>query len=51
MFLVKYDEIKNRLREYFDKLFNEESDKPRLTWTIHLMTPICDLFEKFKSLR
>jgi thymidylate kinase len=26
-FLVKDDEIKNRLREYFDKLFNKESEK------------------------
>jgi RNA binding exosome subunit len=25
--LVKDDEIENRWREYFDKLFNEESDK------------------------
>jgi hypothetical protein len=25
--LVKDDEIKNRLREYFDKLFNDESEK------------------------
>jgi thymidylate kinase len=25
--LVMDDEIKNRLREYFDKLFNEESEK------------------------
>jgi hypothetical protein len=25
--LVKDDEIKNRWREYFDKLFNEESEK------------------------
>jgi enolase len=24
---VKDDEIKNRWREYFDKLFNDESDK------------------------
>jgi L-rhamnose mutarotase len=27
MLLVKNDEIKNRWREYFDKLFNEESEK------------------------
>jgi hypothetical protein len=27
MFLVKDDEIKNGWREYFDKLFNEESEK------------------------
>jgi hypothetical protein len=27
MFLVKDDEIKNRWRKYFDKLFNEESEK------------------------
>jgi hypothetical protein len=27
MLLVKDDEIKNRLREYFDKLFNDESEK------------------------
>jgi hypothetical protein len=26
-FLVKDDEIKNRWREYFDKLFNDESEK------------------------
>jgi hypothetical protein len=25
--LVNDDEIKNRLREYFDKLFNDESEK------------------------
>jgi t-SNARE complex subunit (syntaxin) len=25
--LVKVDEIKNKWREYFDKLFNEESEK------------------------
>jgi parvulin-like peptidyl-prolyl isomerase len=26
-FLVKDDEIKNKLREYFNKLFNEESEE------------------------
>jgi hypothetical protein len=27
MLLVKDDEFKNRLREYFDKMYNEESEK------------------------
>jgi hypothetical protein len=48
---IKDDEIKNRWREYFDKLFNEESEKSLLSWMTHLLTPTDDLFGEFKSLR
>ena len=48
--LVKDGEIKNIWREYFDKLFNDESEKSRSSWTTQL-TPTDDLFGEFKSLR
>jgi hypothetical protein len=49
-FLVKDEEIKNRWREYFDKLFNDESEKI----TIELDDSIDTnkrFFGEFKSLR
>jgi hypothetical protein len=48
--LMKNEEIKNRWREYFDKLFNDESEKT----TIELDDSINTnrrLFGEFKSLR
>jgi hypothetical protein len=37
--LVKDEEIKDRWREYFDKLFNGENEVLLLSWTTHLTRP------------
>jgi thymidylate kinase len=41
--LVKDDEINNRLREYFDKLFNDENEKT----TIKLDDSVDDINRRF----
>jgi hypothetical protein len=46
MFLVKNDEIKDKWREYFDKLYNDKSENI----IIELATKY-NLFREFKSLR
>jgi hypothetical protein len=48
--LMKNEEIKNRWREYFDKLFNDESEKTAIELDDSNNTNR-QLFGEFKSLR
>jgi hypothetical protein len=48
--LVNDDEINNRWREYFDKLFNNESEKTVIKLDDSVDTPTGNLFGEFKSL-
>jgi hypothetical protein len=50
-FLVKNDEIKNICSEYFDKLFNEESEKIATELDDSFANTSGRLFGEFKSLR
>ena len=49
--LVKNDEIKNKWRDYFEKLFNEEGDSTMIKIDYFLMTTVGILFVEFKNLR
>jgi hypothetical protein len=49
--LVKNEEIKNRWKEYFNKLFNGGNESSTKNWTNHSMTITGVLYEGYKDMK